>query len=160
MGQYYYVPDPGEQRAMYTTPVLDRMAQFRQNQAQQTIGQSPISSPAQPTQPPQSASSGIIWVSSKQEADSYPVTYGNAVALWDSNAPEDRPVIYLRQADSTGKPTTKVYDLVERTDYRPAPTVQQIDMGNIVTWDKLDEYLAEKLKRPSKAQKAKEDIDG
>lgn len=32
------------------------------------------------------------------------------VALWDSTA----PVIYLKQADASGKPTTKIYDLVER----------------------------------------------
>ncbi len=26
-------------------------------------------------------------------------------------------------------------------------------MSNVVTWDKLDEYLAERLKRPAKAPK-------
>ena len=42
----------------------------------------------------------------------YPVAPNNAVALWDSSA----PVIYLKQADASGKPSMKTYDLVERTD--------------------------------------------
>lgn len=52
----------------------------------------------------------IIWVSSEQEAQNYPVAPNNAVALWDSSA----PAIYLKQADASGKPTLKAYDLVER----------------------------------------------
>ena len=80
----------------------------------------------------------------------------SAVALWDAN----NPVIYLRQADSTGKPSTKVYDLVERTDTPvPQQTVPQVDFTQFVTWDKLDEVLAERLKKPVRVPKAKEDTD-
>lgn len=57
-------------------------------------------------------SSGILWVSSELEAQNYPVAPNNAVALWDST----KPAIYLKQADASGKPVMKVYELSERTE--------------------------------------------
>ena len=152
MGQYYYIPDPGEQIGNYTPPVMDRLAQLRKNQ--QVNGQTvqTSTSAAAPPTPPQN--SGVIWVSGKQEADSWPIASGCAVALWDAN----NPVIYLRQADSTGKPSTKVYDLVERTDAPPQQKIApQIDMSRYVTIDQLEDILAERLKRPAKASKTKEE---
>ncbi len=71
----------------------------------------PIQPPPQPqqqTQPP----SGIIWISGLMEAQSYPVAPNNAVVLWENSG----KVIYLKQADATGKPTIRIYDLVERTE--------------------------------------------
>lgn len=94
----------------------------------------------------------FLWVSGKGEADGYLVAPNSAVALWDAN----NPVIYLRQADSTGKPSTKVYDLVERTDASPTP---QVDLSRYVTIDQLEDILAERLKRPTKAAKVKEDTE-
>lgn len=138
----------------YGQPVPDQLAQLRQNQFQQQ----PVVQPAQmpitnqlPQPTPQSG--GINWVNSKLEADNWPIAPGCAVALWDSN----NPVIYLRQADSTGKPSTKVYDLVERTDNPPSQPAQHVDWDKVVTWDKLDEYLSERLKKPSRPTKPKED---
>ena len=166
MGQYYYIPDPGEpQRNMYPSPVPDRLAQLRQNQMQQPIMQGPqIGQQGQPMQPQQlpanpmagSAQNGMIWVNGgKAEADSYLVAPNSAVALWDAN----NPVVYLRKADSTGKPSTVVYDLVERTDNPPTQPAPQIDLSRYVTIDQLEEILAERLKRPSKPTKPKEDAD-
>lgn len=63
-----------------------------------------------PTQP-----SALLWVSGLAEAQAYPVAPNNAVALWDSSA----PAIYLKQADASGRPTIKAYDLTER---EAAPT--------------------------------------
>jgi len=54
--------------------------------------------------------SGIIWISGEREAQMYPVAPNNAVTLWS----QTEPVVYLKQADATGKPTLKIYDLVER----------------------------------------------
>lgn len=54
--------------------------------------------------------SGMIWVSGEQEAQGYPVAPNAAVALWDSNG----RAVYLKQADSSGKPMLKVFDLSER----------------------------------------------
>ncbi len=162
MGQYYYVPDPGEQRGSYSQPVPDRLAQLRQNQMQPMMQAPQMQQPQpmqggpapSPTGGPQN--SGIIWVSGKAEADGYLVAPNSAVALWDAN----NPVIYLRQADSTGKPSTKVYDLVERTDRQPQQqAAPQVDLSGYVKWDELETYLAERQKRPARAAKQKEDTD-
>lgn len=142
--------------AYYPQPVPDQLAQLRQQQIQQMQPQMM----QQPVQPPvqQSVqqSGGINWVGSKTEADNWPIAPGCAVALWDSN----NPVIYLRQADSTGKPSTKVYDLVERTD-NPAPqqSTPQIDMSRYVTIDQLEGILSERLKKPVRQTKPKEDTE-
>lgn len=154
MGQYYYIPDPGEQIGNYTPPVMDRLAQLRKNQ--QVNGQTVQTSTSAAAPPTPSQNSGVIWVSGKEEADKWPIAFGCAVALWDAN----NPVIYLRQADSTGKPSTKVYDLVERTD-NPAPqqSTPQIDMSRYVTIDQLEEILSERLKKSVRQTKPKEDTE-
>jgi len=123
----------------YQGPVPDQLAQLRQNQMQQSMMQGP-QMPQQVQQTIQQmtpanpaagcAQNGIIWISGKAEADGYLVAPNSAVALWDAN----NPVIYLRQADSTGKPSTKVYELVERTDNPAAQqAAPQIDMSRNVT---------------------------
>lgn len=67
--------------------------------------------PQMPTpQPTATTTSGIIWVSGAQEAQMYPVAPNNAVALWEQSG----KTIYLKSADATGKPTMRVYDLIER----------------------------------------------
>ncbi len=156
---YQPYPYPGYQPGYYPPAVPDQLSLLRQNQQLQNLQQPlPPQTPAQVPQqpmpgPPQN--NGIIWVSGKGEADGYLVAPNSAVALWDAN----NPVIYLRQADSTGKPSTKVYDLVERTNAPPAQPQAQIDFTQFVTWDKLDEVLAERLKKPARVAKAKEDTD-
>lgn len=153
-----YQPGP-----YYPGPVPDQLAQLRQNQVQGPT--MPMTQMTQQPQPMQTSmgpitpaggpqNSGIIWVSGKGEADGYLVAPNSAVALWDAN----NPVIYLRQADSTGKPSTKVYDLVERTDN---PSLQQaapqIDLSQFVTREQLEDILAERLKKPARATTKKED---
>lgn len=87
-------------------------------QTYQPVMQSPVQPQATYASPvPQSFSpvvqqSSIIWVSGEREAQMYPVAPNNAVTLWS----QTEPVVYLKQADATGKPTLKVYDLVERTE--------------------------------------------
>lgn len=153
-----YQPAPN----YYPGPVPDQLSQLRQNQmqgptmpmTQMTQQPQPMQTNMGPAGAPQNG--GIIWVSGKAEADGYPVAPNSAVALWDAN----NPVIYLRKADSTGKPATVVYDLVERTD-NPAPrqAAPQVDLSQFITRDQLENILAERLKRPVKAAKAKEDTD-
>ena len=92
----------------YQTPVPDQLAQFRQpyqpfqQPAQQVMPQ------IQPQQQQQMAGQSIIWVQNDQEAYNYLVAPNSAVALWDSN----NPVVYLKQADASGKPTMKIYQNV------------------------------------------------
>lgn len=156
---YQPYPYGGYQPApYYPGPVSDQLAQLRQSQMQQPMAQTQTvqtnMGPLSPAGGPQN--NGIIWVSGKAEADSYLVAPNSAVALWDANS----PVIYLRKADSTGKPSTVVYDMVERME-NPAPqqATPQFDLNNVVTWDKLDEYLSERLKKPVRQTKPKEDTE-
>ena len=157
---YYsgYQPNP-----YYPAPVPDQLAQLRQQQMQQQMIQPPVQPmQANPIQQPAPQNGGINWVGSKTEADNWPIAPGCAVALWDSN----NPVIYLRQADSTGKPSTKVYDLVERMD-GPAQqqAASQVDLSRYMTIEaaeemieqRVNEILSERLKRPAKPAKPKED---
>lgn len=108
----YYYP-----QNYYQPPVADQMNQFRQQPYQQ-----PMQTPAQmqPVQQPQAQGQSIIWVQNQQEAYNYLVAPNSAVALWDSNS----PAVYLKQADASGKPTMKIYDLVERTAQLPQAAPQ------------------------------------
>lgn len=90
----------------FQQPMPDQLAQLRQMQQPQQF---------QPQQ--NSLIPSIVWVQSEAEAASYPVAPNNAVTLWDSNS----PVVYLKQADASGKPSMRIYDLVERNS-RPVPS--------------------------------------
>lgn len=141
---------------------------------QQMIQGQPIQNvqPMQNIQPVQQAQnqSSILWVRNQQEAAMYPVAPNNAVALWDSGA----PAIYLKQADASGKPSMKIYDLVERPE---TPQTEQIvnnnsefatkselaalanivkDVDSIITSIR-DEVNALKVKAPSKRIAKKEE---
>lgn len=90
-------------------------------------------------QPQQTAQPSINWVSGDREAAAYPVAPNNAVALWS----QSEPVVYLKQADATGKPSMKIYDLVERTQSVSAPLKDNAPA--YATKDELDE-LRDELK--------------
>lgn len=101
----------------YQPPMMDQLGQLRQQQYMPQAYQQPM----QPVQPMQQQQPGpsIVWVQGEQEAMAYMVAPNSAVALWDSLA----PVVYLKQADASGKPTIKIYDLVERSN-RPVQLQQ------------------------------------
>lgn len=101
MAYYGYQP-----YQMYQPPMADQLMQLRQNQYQPNM-----------QQVPQQEAPSIVWVQNEMEAANYLVAPNSAVTLWDSNA----PVVYLKQADASGKPSMKIYDLVERTQ-RPVQT--------------------------------------
>ena len=82
--------------------MADQLTQLRQQQYQ------PMQNQQFQQQAPTSPS--IVWVQNEMEASNYLVAPKSAVTLWDSNS----PVVYLKQADASGKPTMKIYDLVER----------------------------------------------
>lgn len=101
---YQYMPG---YQPYYQPPMADQLAQLRGAQYQPMPQQMPQVQPQQA----QVSGQSMVWVNSEQEAMGYLVAPNSAVALWDSNA----PTIYLKQADASGKPSIKVYDLVERT---------------------------------------------
>jgi hypothetical protein len=120
-------------------PMQDNLAQLRQQQMQVI--------PPMPQNPlPQS---GVQWVSGEQEARSWMVAPNAAVALWDSTA----PTVYLKQADASGKPTLKVYDLVERL--ASAPDTQKAPVAEYVTRKEFDALAA--LVSEMKGKKRKEE---
>ncbi len=123
----------------YMPPMQDNLAQLRQQQMQviPPIPQNPL---------PQS---GVQWVSGEQEARSWMVAPNAAVALWDSTA----PTVYLKQADASGKPTLKVYDLVERL--ASAPDTQKAPAAEYVTRKEFDALAA--LVSEMKGKKRKEE---
>lgn len=64
----------------------------------------------------QQPQSGIIWISSANEVDAYPVAPNSAVALWHKS----EPVVYIKQADATGKPAVHPYKLTDLAAPVPA----------------------------------------
>ena len=123
----------------YMPPMQDNLAQLRQQQMQAI--------PPMPQNPlPQS---GVQWVSGEQEARSWMVAPNAAVALWDSTA----PTVYLKQADASGKPTLKVYDLVARL--ARAPDAQKAPAAEYVTRKEFDALAA--LVSEMKGKKRKEE---
>lgn len=111
-------------------------------QGYQPVMPAPVQTPVQYASPaPQTYSqtmqqSSIIWVSGEREAQMYPVAPNNAVTLWS----QTEPVVYLKQADATGKPTLKIYDLVERTS-SVSPGTDKPD-GKIEEYVKKDDLSA------------------
>ena len=129
MAYPYYTPNyqqyqPYQQT--YLQPVYQQTQPNYQNVAAQT---------AQAVSPIQNQSS-IIWISGDQEAQMYPVAPNNAVTLWSQN----EPVVYLKQADATGKPTLKTYDLVERV--QAAPAVSNSKGNTVPAYATKDELTA------------------
>ena len=135
----------------YQPPMADQLMQLRQNQYQPNMQQVPQ----------QQAAPSIVWVQNEMEAANYLVAPNSAVTLWDSNA----PVVYLKQADASGKPSMKIYDLVERTQ-RPAqtpqaPTVEYAPLSRLEALEaRLNELTAVKdPPKPTKKATTKEDAE-
>lgn len=143
----YYQP---YQPAYYQPPMADQLTQLRQQPFQ-----------AMPQQQAPQQSPSIVWVQNEMEAANYLVAPNSAVTLWDSNA----PVVYLKQADASGKPSMKTYDLVERTQ-RPiqaqqAPMVEYAPLSRLEALEaRLDAISAAKeAPKTTKKTTAKEDVE-
>ena len=155
----YYPQYYPQQPYPYQPTMMDNLAQLRAGQYQQPV-------PPQTPQPmPQQSGQSMVWVSGQAEAMSNLVAPNSAVALWDSNA----PTIYLKQADASGKPSIKIYDLVERGN--TAQTVQEVPQTPPVRYATQDdlEALAARVDalstkeitqvRPTNKKPAKEDAE-
>lgn len=143
---YYYQP-----YQPYQPPMADQLMQLRQNQYQPNMQQVPQ----------QQAAPSIVWVQNETEAANYLVAPNSAVTLWDSNS----PVVYLKQADASGKPSMKIYDLVERSQ-RPvqppqAPAVEYAPLSRLEALEaRLNELAAVKeAPKATKKTPTKEDAE-
>ena len=136
----------GFQNPYYPPPMQDNLMQMRQQQMMQPA---PPSVPQNPV-----ATGGVQWVSSEQEARGYLIAPNSAVALWDSTA----PTVYLKQSDASGKPTLKIYDLVERAETpRTAPQEKGVEFVTRKEFDALAALVGEL--KGKKKRKAEEDED-
>ena len=115
-GGYYQqqngaVPDMLNQyKGQYQQPI----PQMQQNMAQpmqQNFQQMQTPPQAQPIESPK-INNGFIWVQGEAGAKAYLVNPNVRLPLWDS---EDM-FVYIKEADSTGKMSTKKYKLVEETN--------------------------------------------
>ena len=130
----------------YPQPMPDNLMQMRQQQMMQPM--------SQPVQQNPIAQGGVQWVSGEQEARGYLIAPNSAVALWDSTA----PTVYLKQADASGKPTLKIYDLVERTETASnAPKKLGVEFVTREEFDRLAALVGEL--KGKKKRKVEEDED-
>ena len=139
--------NPYYQNPYYPQPMPDNLMQMRQQQMMQ---------PAPPPVPQNPvATGGVQWVSSEQEARGYLIAPNSAVALWDSTA----PTVYLKQADASGKPTLKIYDLVERAETpRTAPQEKGVEFVTREEFDRLAALVGElKGKKKRKVEEEEDD---
>lgn len=138
--------NPYYQNPYYPQPMPDNLMQMRHQQMMQ---------PAPPPVPQNPvATGGVQWVSSEQEARGYLIAPNSAVALWDSTA----PTVYLKQADASGKPTLKIYDLVERAETpRTAPQEKGVEFVTRKEFDALAALVGEL--KGKKKRKVEEDED-
>ena len=138
--------NPYYQTPYYPQPMPDNLMQMRQQQMMQ---------PAPPPVPQNPvATGGVQWVSSEQEARGYLIAPNSAVALWDSTA----PTVYLKQSDASGKPTLKIYDLVERAETPSnAPQKPGVEFVTREEFDRLAALVREI--KGKKKRKVEEDED-
>nr|DAG72334.1 MAG TPA: hypothetical protein [Caudoviricetes sp.]DAJ26726.1 MAG TPA: hypothetical protein [Caudoviricetes sp.]DAJ94845.1 MAG TPA: hypothetical protein [Caudoviricetes sp.] len=138
--------NPYYQNPYYPQPMPDNLMQMRQQQMMQ---------PAPPPVPQNPvATGGVQWVSSEQEARGYLIAPNSAVALWDSTA----PTVYLKQSDASGKPTLKIYDLVERAETASnAPQKPGVEFVTRKEFDALAALVGEI--KSKKKRKVEEDED-
>lgn len=100
--------------------------------------------------------SGIIWVSGDEEALAFPVAPNTAVRLWHSTL----PVVYFKQADASGKPTMKIYDLVEHKAIQKEE--KKIDFATkeeVASLDSSIQLIKNEIKLLKKEMKRKEPVE-
>ena len=137
----------GYQNPYYPQPMPDNLMQMRQQQ----IPQIPQQMPQMANPIPQS---GVQWVNGEMEARNWMVAPNAAIALWDSSA----PTVYLKQADASGKPTLKIYDLVERAKTASAaPQKAGVEFVTREEFDRLAALVGEI--KGKKKHRAEEDDD-
>lgn len=140
-GQQPYV----YQQPIYNQPIGQPISQPMQEPMMRPQYQPAPQMSAYQPQPQQPQNQSIIWIPNEQAANDFIVAPNNAVTLWDMNA----PVVYVKKADASGKPTMTTYDLVERAQAAPAPAAPRKDMSEEYVTRREFEELVAKLSAPS-----------
>lgn len=76
----------------------------------------------------------LIWLSGEQAAWDYLVAPNNAVHIRDTTQPR----LYVKRADSSGKPSLQIYDRVERTAQQNAPAMPAAQSQPVITREEFD----------------------
>lgn len=104
-----------------------------------------IPNPQPQIQPQIQAQNTIIWVT-YDEMLVYPIAPNTAVALWDKN----NSTIYIKRADSTGKPSVQILDYTERREQSPKRQTEEVPKYvTVEAFDKLSKTvdgIIEKMK--------------
>lgn len=128
----------GQQPYVYQQPIYNQPPMMQEPMMRSQYQLTP-QYPAPQPQPQQSGGQSIIWVPNEKAANEFIVAPNNAVTLWDMNA----PVVYVKKADASGKPTMTTYDLVERSTAPVSPTAPQtVPTVEYVTRKDFDELAA------------------
>lgn len=128
----------GQQPYVYQQPIYNQPPMMQDPMMRPQYQPTPQYPTPQP-QPQQSGGQSIIWVPNEKAANEFIVAPNNAVTLWDMNA----PVVYVKKADASGKPTMTTYDLVERSTAPVSPTATQtVPAVEYVTRKDFDELAA------------------
>lgn len=134
-GQQPYV----YQQPIYNQPIGQPISQPMQEPMMRPQYQPAPQMPAYQPQPQQPQNQSIIWIPNEQAANDFIVAPNNAVTLWDMNS----PVVYVKKADASGKPTITTYDLVERMQAQSTPASAQPEPAiEYVTRKDFDELAA------------------
>lgn len=132
------------QQGFYQSPYYMQQQQLQMQQPQPQQSQQAVQA------------SGIIWVSGDEEAAAFPVAPNTAVRLWHSSL----PIVYFKQADASGKPTMKIYDLVE---HKAIPNEEKkVDFATkeeVATLDSSIQSIKNELKLLKKEMKRKEPVE-
>lgn len=114
-----------------------------------------VTAPASSAFPTQSNNS-FVWVQGEEAAKAYPVAPNNRILFMDS----ERPALYAKSTDHTGKPTEwHVYDLVERTEQNSVPSSEvqnkgiPLDIG--ITKEELEAMVADAVRKELDARRQK-----
>lgn len=140
------------QQPYYNGAMPDRMAQAQQNYQLPQI-------PAQPSaQQPVQQNNGIIWVQGEEGAKAYLVAPNSTVVLWDS----ETPVIYIKSADISGMPSTRIFDLTERTAQKTVPYAapSSVEYATKDEFSELSEKVNELLEKERRRQERYEKKKG
>lgn len=96
-----------------------------------------------------------IWVS-KNEVEDYPVAPNSAVDLWD----KDEPLIYMKKADASGKPSIEIYELVRRDNANNNQiSTLTVEYATKQEVNELSEKLNNFIKKADKNKSAKQESE-
>lgn len=79
---------------------------------------------------------GFIYVSGREEAQSYPLAPNTTIALWQN----DGKAVYIKQADASGKQEIRAFDLVEQKQVEKQTSVEPVETEATSQYVKQEDF--------------------